>query len=319
MRRQSENESERAPSLRRRAVLWGAPVALLALAAGLFVRRPIAVRTSLDDLVGDGVEAIPAAVRAASADLVPVLVGPADDVAQAVAAARAIQARLPSDKLVPTAENPLAALATNRYGLAALDDVRLLETSEGRARVAQKALKKFYASPLPPLFPVAEDPFALADGFVRAQMAARANWNVRDGLLTAADGHGATSVVLPLRLRPEIAADADALIVFRAELNAVLSAVRGVPVRLGRRLWRPPAHGRHGGQLQAGDQCAQHFLVRLHRAPVGLRVQQRPLDSAPRRVARGRRARRGRRAPGAVLRDPPDDGRLRHDGDGPRD
>mgnify|MGYP004663383597 CR=1 FL=1 len=226
MRRQSENESERAPSLRRRAVLWGAPVALLALAAGLFVRRPIAVRTSLDDLVGDGVEAIPAAVRAASADLVPVLVGPADDVAQAVAAARAIQARLPSDKLVPTAENPLAALATNRYGLAALDDVRLLETSEGRARVAQKALKKFYASPLPPLFPVAEDPFALADGFVRAQMSARANWNVRDGLLTATDGHGATSVVLPLRLRPEIAADADALIVFRAELNAVLSAVR---------------------------------------------------------------------------------------------
>lgn len=212
--------------LRRRAVLWGAPVVLLVLAAGLFVRRPIAVRTSLDDLVGDGVEAIPAAVRTASADLVPVLIGPADDVAQAVAAARAIQARLPSDKLVPTAENPLAALATNRYGLAALDDVRLLETSEGRARVAQKALKKFYASPLPPLFPVAEDPFALADGFVRAQMAARANWNVRDGLLTATDGHGATSVVLPLRLRPEIAADADALIVFRAELNAVLSAVR---------------------------------------------------------------------------------------------
>lgn len=240
MRRQSENESERAPSLRRRAVLWGAPVALLALAAGLFVRRPIAFRTSLDDLVGDGVEAIPAAVRAASADLVPVLVGPADDVAQAVAAARA----------------------------------------DGRACELERAGRA-------------------ADGD---------GWSWRDvGRSAASSAPGNRGGCRRAHRLPR-----------RAERRAVGGA-RGVPVCLGRRLRRTPAHGCHGGQLQAGDQCAQHFLVRLHRAPVGLRVPQRPLDSAPRRVARGRRARRGRRAPGAVLRDPPDDGRLRHDGDGPRD
>ncbi len=210
----------------RQIVLWGAPWALGLLAAVLFAVRPIAFRTSLDDLVGDGVEAMPTAVRTASADLVPILVGPSDDVAQTVAAARAIRTRLPTDRLAPTADNPLAALATNRYGLASLDDVRLLETAEGRARLARNALKKYYASPLPPLFPVAEDPFALADGFVRAQMAVHANWNLREGQLVARGADGAETIVLPLRLRPEIAANADALIAFRAELDAALAAVR---------------------------------------------------------------------------------------------
>lgn len=52
--------------------------------------------------------------------------------------------------------------------------MRLLATAEGRARLARNALKRYYAAPVPPLFPVADDPFALADGFVRAQMTARA-------------------------------------------------------------------------------------------------------------------------------------------------
>ncbi len=228
MQRQSESKSERRPSVRRRAVLWGAPWALGALAAALFAVRPIALRTSLDDLVGDGVEAIPASVRTASADLVPVLVWSADDdPAVSARAARALRAQLPADTLVADAdENPFAALASDRYGLASLDDVRLLETAEGRARLARNALKRYYASPVPPLFPVADDPFALADGFVRAQMTARANWNLRDGQLVARGADGAETVVLPLRLRPEIAADADALIAFRAELDAAVAAVR---------------------------------------------------------------------------------------------
>lgn len=81
----------------RRAVLWGAPWALGLLAAALFVLRTVALRTSLDDLVGDGVEAVPASVRRASADLVPVLVWSGADPA---AAARALRAQLPPDKLV---------------------------------------------------------------------------------------------------------------------------------------------------------------------------------------------------------------------------
>lgn len=211
----------------RRAVLWGVPCALGALVAALVAVRPVALRTSLDDLVGDGAEAVPASVRTASADLVPVLAWSETEPAAAAAALQTIRSRLPAEKLAAHAdENPFAALASDRYGLASLDDVRLLETAEGRARLARNALKRYYASPVPPLFRVADDPFALADGFVRAQMAARGNWSFRDGLLAAHGADGAETVVLPLRLRPEVAADADALIAFRVDLDAATAAAK---------------------------------------------------------------------------------------------
>ena len=210
---------------RRRVVRrWTVP-ALLAVAVALAVGRPVALRTSFDDLVGDGVEAVPASVRQASSDLVPVLLWSPSDPSAAVAAARTLRAELPADLLAEASEDPFAALAADRWGLAAPADVRLLETPEGRARLARRALRRYVASPLPPLFPVAEDPFALADGFVRAQREARANWSLRDGQLVARGADGVDYVVLLLRLRPSVVADTDALIAFRGRLDAARAAV----------------------------------------------------------------------------------------------
>lgn len=211
---------------RRRRVVrrWTVP-ALLAVAVALAVGRPVALRTSFDDLVGDGVEAVPASVRQASSDLVPVLLWSPSDPSAAVAAARTLRAELPADLLAEAPEDPFAAWAADRWGLAAPADVRLLETPEGRARLARRALRRYVASPLPPLFPVDEDPFALADGFVRAQREARANWSLRDGQLVARGADGVDYIVLLLRLRPSVVADTDALIAFRDRLDAAQAAV----------------------------------------------------------------------------------------------
>ena len=62
--------------------------------------------------------------------------------AAVAAAVRSLEARLPAEALVAAPENPFAALASDRYGLASLEDARRLETPEGRARLARQALKR---------------------------------------------------------------------------------------------------------------------------------------------------------------------------------
>ena len=81
---------------------------------------------------------------------------------------------------------------------------------------------------------------------------------------------------------------------------------------------RAAAYGGDGGELQAGDQCAQCAVARLHCASVGLRVSERPLDSVARRLANRRGTGRGRRVAPFLSGDSPDDGRPWHDGDGTR-
>ena len=216
----------------------------MAVVAALLALRPVALQTSLADLVGDGANTIPKSVQTASANLVPILVwappvgtdpgamfikmntpaGPVPTPAGPVpSAVRALRATLPADFLEPEAENPLAALASDRYGLASVEDVRRLATPEGRAKIARTALRKFIASPVPPLFPPADDPFALVDGFVRSAMAGRANWTLRDGLLSATDARGQTYFILLLRLRASVTSDTDALIAFRQALDAAIA------------------------------------------------------------------------------------------------
>ena len=209
----------------RRLVCAGLPLALATLVAALLAARPVALKTSLADLVGDGADAVPKSVRDASANLVPVLVWSAADDAEAVAAANALRAAIPRDALEPDGEaNPVAALAADRYGLASLADVRRLATPDGRAKIARSAIRRFVTSPVPPLFPPAEDPFALADGFVRSAWADRANWSLRDGLPCATDDTGASFFILLLRLRPSTVASADAQVAFRETLDAAVAA-----------------------------------------------------------------------------------------------
>ena len=215
----------------RRLVLWCAPLALGAAVAALLALRPPALKTSLTDLVGDGANAIPASVRDASADLVPVLaVGglapAAQDRGGASAALREFRAALPADALLADSTNLFAAFESDLRGLASFEDVRRLATPEGRAKIARTALRRFVASPVPPFFPPAKDPFALADGFVRGLMKGHENWTFRDGLIVAKDAQGNDVFISLLHLRPIVTQDADALIDFHGKLAAALDAVR---------------------------------------------------------------------------------------------
>jgi len=188
---------------RRTVALATVPLVLAAACAALLLARPVELRTSLYDLAGEGARAIPESVREASADLVPVLVSSADREA-ARAAAETIAKNLPEEFLA-RADDPLDALASDRYGLASLDDVRLLRTAEGRAKIARRALRRHVSSPLPPFFPVAEDPFLLADGYVRSLFPGQGGWALEEGagahpILSGDDGRGKFRFMLPLRV-----------------------------------------------------------------------------------------------------------------------
>ena len=223
----------------RKIVLLCAPLALGAAVAAMLALRPPALKTSLADLVGDGANAIPATVRNASADLVPVLASdglapaaqdrgdaPAPDSAEPAAALRELRAALPADAHLPDSTNMFAAFESDLRGLASFDDVRRLATPEGRAKIARTALRRFVASPVPPFFPPAKDPFALADGFVRSLMKGHENWTFRDGLIVAKDAQGNDVFVSLLHLNPRVMQDTDALIDFHAKLVAAMDAVR---------------------------------------------------------------------------------------------
>ena len=97
----------------RRVVCLGFPLALAAVVAALVALRPVALKTSLSDLVGDGADAVPKSVRDASANLVPVIVDgrlkPPAPIEAVSEAARVLRDALPADCLLPDDANPLAA------------------------------------------------------------------------------------------------------------------------------------------------------------------------------------------------------------------
>ena len=215
----------------RTALLVAVPVALVAACALLFAVRPVEMETSLYDLVGDAAEAVPAAVRGRSAEVVPVMVS-SGDFESARAAAEDLFAILPSDscesvRFRADGEELKATLEMcrrRRAGLASARDAALLATAEGRARIARNAARRYFSSPVPPIFPPAEDPFCLADGFVASLPQSVSGWRARDGVLFAERG-GEAHVLLVLTLRKEIAADADAVVSFGRRLCAAFAKI----------------------------------------------------------------------------------------------
>lgn len=206
-------------------LLAGACLALLAL-------RPVALKTSLYDLVGSAAERFPEAVRTQSAGLVPVVVSSADPQA-ARAPAEALEGALRSDDACRSVRlrvdgeglsEILDFVGAHRAGLASPEAQELLATPEGRAKLARRFAKRIYSDPTPTLFSVADDPFGLAEGFVRSQQTSVSGWTPRDGMLTAEDANG-VHVLLLLDLKPETAADTDALIAFKERLDAACASV----------------------------------------------------------------------------------------------
>lgn len=214
-------------SVRRLSAAFAVPAALAALCALTLAVRSVDLRTSLDDLVGPAADAVPAAVRGHSARLVPLLVSSADPAAARAAADRLV-ARLPTNdcrsvryRFDGAAFSGLLEICRrHRGGLVSARDERLLETPEGRARIARAAARRYYSSPVPPLFPPAEDPFCLTDAFVSSLPVSFSGWMPENGVLTARRD-GRMYILIVLELADRLAADTDALIAFNARLDAV--------------------------------------------------------------------------------------------------
>ncbi len=177
----------------------------------------LTIQTSLYDLVGSAAEVIPEEVRTRSQTLVPIVVS-ADTPDAARQAADQLEARIKeacADDCLSvrsrfgeeSLDEALAFVSQNRAGLASPADRELLATPEGRAKLARRRLKRLFADPTPTLFPLEEDPFGLAEGFVRAR---------------AESGQG-TDVFVLLDLKPSLATDTDGLITFKSRLDAVLA------------------------------------------------------------------------------------------------
>ncbi len=216
--------------VRRLIAAFAVPAALAAACALALFLRPVDLRTSLYDLVGSAADAVPEAVRCHSARLVPVLVS-STNAAVARAAADRLVPRLPADlcssvrcRLDADAfAGMLAFFGRHRAGLVSLRDERLLETPEGRSRIARASARRHYSSPVPPLFPPAEDPFCLTDSFVRSLSMAFSGWMPSDGVLTARRG-GRVYVLVVLELKDAVADDTRALISFKARLDEAVNA-----------------------------------------------------------------------------------------------
>lgn len=216
--------------VKRLTVALAVPAALAAACALALFLRPVDLRTSLYDLVGSAADAVPGAVRGHSARLVPVLVS-STDAASARAAADRLAARLPTNDCASVRyrfdaaafDGMLAFCGRYRAGLVSPRDERLLETPEGRARIARAAARRYYSSPVPPLFPPAEDPFCLTDSFVMSLGASFSGWTPSDGLLTARRD-GRVYVLVVLELEDAVAGDTESLISFKSRLDEAIRA-----------------------------------------------------------------------------------------------
>ena len=227
-------------SVRRILALLSAPLALAALCGALFLLRPVEIRTSLDELIDSTGRLIPASLRTRSFGTVPVIVSSSDpaqarQTADALFAAfhevvfggRAVDSycfdiryRLEGDELARLAD----FFRTHNAGLVAPSVGERLKTPEGRASVARAAARRYYSSPVPPLFKPQEDPFCLLDGFVTSLPASFSGWFPKGGVLTA-ERDGETYLLMLLELKDWLPHEPDKLVAFKRVLDAAIVSV----------------------------------------------------------------------------------------------
>lgn len=231
---------------RRKAILIGLPLVLAAICAAFAFLRPIRISTSVDELIGADELGLPEVIREQSSCLVPVIVS-SGSAARAYAGAEAFHGKLQERHgCVSVADDceeirfrsdgaalnaALDFFFSRRSGLVAPAVVEKLKTSEGRASIARAALRRYYSSPVPPLFAAESDPFCLADGFVKSLPQSVAGWQAKEGLLTA-ERDGETHVLVLLTLRRETVSSIDRLVSFRTRLDEAVAAAQSGDVQI---------------------------------------------------------------------------------------
>lgn len=223
---------------RRLRVCCLVPLVLAALCALLYCLRAWTVETSLYDLLGPAGKTLPAALRNPAADLVPVLMR-APDFESARTAAANLAVRLPAVSPAVLRVHArtdgadfadfLSFCRAHPAGLVAPSAAELLETPQGRARLARRALRMYLATPVPPLFSPAEDPFGLLNGYVASLPSLYAGWSPREGFLVAPDATD-TVVLVVLELAPAVLADTRKLVEFKQAFDALCAQIVHPPV-----------------------------------------------------------------------------------------
>ncbi|MBO5905844.1 MAG: hypothetical protein J6Q84_05435 [Kiritimatiellae bacterium] len=212
---------------------------ILAIACGLVLFiNPIDFKTSLYDVVGPKADALPVAVRVHSSRLVPIMVSSKDaslarDVADSVAKllptnyCKSIRYKFDSSTL----SDLLSMYRARGAGLVSPRDEELLKTVEGRERIARAAVRRYYSSPIPPLFSPSDDPFCLLDSFVTSLPVSFSGWSALDGVLTARRDD-ITYVLILVELYSYVAEDTDKVIEFKDVLDDIFTLVHNPKVEI---------------------------------------------------------------------------------------
>ena len=195
---------------RRPAFAVIAAAVLAALAIAVFRLRGTSVETSIYAMLGDGAEAVVGEAREDSLRTVFVVFSSAS-AAVSRAASEEFARRLPGgfaeDGAVGADPRRMAGFSRLADGLVSAGDYELLATPEGRSRIARAAIRRYAASPVPPVFPPEDDPFCLKERFFMSFA-------------------GSADVVLPVRLRAEVAADVSRLEEFRSAVDSAAALVK---------------------------------------------------------------------------------------------
>ena len=220
--------------------LLAPPLVLAVVCAALSGRLITGFSASLDELVDGTGRLIPTSLRSRSLGTVPVIVSSPDS-AKARQTADALFAAFHKvsaggrtvasycfDIRYHSDGGEIGRLAefyrTHRAGLVAPSVVEKLKTPEGRASVARAAARRYYSSPVPPLFGPEEDPFCLLDGFVTSLPASFSGWFPKDGVLMA-ERNGETHLLMLLELKDWVPHEPDKLVDFKRVLDAAIASV----------------------------------------------------------------------------------------------
>ena len=191
----------------RRPVLAFAAAIASALAAFFaFLALKPQIGTSVYAMLGDNSSFVSDEERSESLSTAFVVFSADSDPAACREASKCFAALVPAGFLeessAESGKSTLAKLAGRAGGLVAKRDFGALSTKEGRAKIARDAVRRYVASPMPPVFGPDDDPFCLKDRF----------------LMSLADSG---VFVLPLSLAPETAANMDRLTAFAEAMRAV--------------------------------------------------------------------------------------------------
>lgn len=142
----------------------------------------------MESLAGDAIESVPEKFRKSASNHVLVFSG--------------LEGRELGEFIRPPGDIPAP-----QDSVVSKEDAELMSTPEGRAKLARRRVRRLYGDPVPPLVPLKDDPFGLAENCMRSM---------------------ASSGITVLELKDEVVSNIDRLIEFKGALGDAVAT--GLPM-----------------------------------------------------------------------------------------